>query len=177
MEKILKEQGYSPRRYTEIHGGLGSGPGPSGTSTVFGTTMHDTDAFINISKISLEDSMVSEIPAGVGATQYGSMVFAGYQKVPPLSSICRSSTYARIHIEVPPNKDKLLYDKANDYIKDLCGKVPFKFTEVTEFKHHANSWGLSSNNYIRDEILIKMKNLNILDMSETINYQVRSDLC
>jgi len=48
--------------------------------------------------------------------------------------------------------------------------VPFDLKDVTEFKHHANSWGLSSNKFIADEILPKMKNLKDLNMSETINF-------
>ena len=55
--------------------------------------------------------------------------------------------------------------------------MPYKLKDVTVIKHHANSWGLSSNNYFGDEILTKTTKLKKLDMSETINYQVRSDMC
>ena len=68
---------------------------------------------MNLSKISLDDSQQN---AALG-TAYANMVFGPNVKVALFSSVCKSAEYEKVYVEVPPNKDKLLYDEANEYIK------------------------------------------------------------
>lgn len=48
---------------------------------------------------------------------------------------------------------------------------------ITSLKFHANTYGLSSNNWFADNIICKMAKLSKIDFSDTVNYQHRSDLC
>lgn len=48
---------------------------------------------------------------------------------------------------------------------------------ITSLKSHINSWGLSSNNWFADNVLPNCDKLQVLDFSDTINMQHRSDLC
>jgi len=59
-----------------------------------------------------------------------------------------------------------LYDDAIEEIVENSRGVPV--ANVTSLKHHVNSWGLSSNNYVADNLICKMKNLENIDFSDTI---------
>lgn len=48
---------------------------------------------------------------------------------------------------------------------------------MTWLKHHTNTWGLSSNNWLADEIVSNMVNVHKFDLSDTAKYQHRTDLC
>lgn len=50
-------------------------------------------------------------------------------------------------------------------------------TKITSLKCHVNTWGLSSNNWFADEMVSNMKSLTKFDLSDTVNYRHRSDLC
>ena len=78
------------------------------------------------------------------------------------------------HLEFYQNAEKYLYDDAIEEIVENSRGVPVD--NVTSLKHHVNSWGLSSNNYVADNLICKMKNLEKIDFSDTINYQHRSDM-
>ena len=70
---------------------------------------------LNFSKISLDDSNQIDInPTRSAVFGMDKMV---QSKVGLFSSVCRSVNHQSLYIEIPPNKDKLLYDKANELIK------------------------------------------------------------
>ena len=71
-------------------------------------------------------------------------------------------------MEIPENKDKKLYDEAVEEIQKSMGKK--KLNMIHTLKHHVNTWGLSSNNWLADEMIPKFKNLNHIDFSDTVNY-------
>lgn len=79
------------------------------------------------------------------------------------------------HLEIPPNFDKKLFDEAVAVIKGICEKIDL--SNVQSLKYHINTWGLSSNNWFADNMVHKMKRLNAIDFSDTVNYQHRSDMC
>jgi len=79
------------------------------------------------------------------------------------------------HLEIPANHGKKLYDEAVAVLKDHCQSQALE--SVTSIKFHANTWGLSSCNWFADEIISKMSQLQVLDFSDTVHFQHRSDLC
>jgi Ran GTPase-activating protein (RanGAP) involved in mRNA processing and transport len=79
------------------------------------------------------------------------------------------------HLEVDENSKQLLYDDAVNFLKKSCQDIEFE--EINSLKFHANTWGLSSSNYFKDDILSKMINLKKLDLSDTLKCRQRSDLC
>ena len=88
------------------------------------------------------------------------------------SKKCGPST---CHLEVPANHGKKLYDEAVTVLKENCQTQALE--SVTSIKFHANTWGLSSCNWFADEIIPKMSLLQVLDFSDTVRFQHRSDLC
>ena len=70
------------------------------------------------------------------------------------------------HLEFYQNEKKYLYDDAVEEIVENSRGVPV--INVTSLKHHVNSWGLSSNNYMAENIINEMKNLEKIDFSDTI---------
>lgn len=88
------------------------------------------------------------------------------------SKKCGPST---CHLEVPANHGKKLYDEAVSVLKESCQTQALE--SVTSIKFHANTWGLSSCNWFADEIIPKMSLLQVLDFSDTVRFQHRSDLC
>ena len=93
----------------------------------------------------------------------------------PFGSILMYRESQEEHFEVPPNSQKLLYDEATEALEYSVKGV--KLDSATSLKSHVNSWGLSSNNWLADNVLPNCNNLKILDFSDTINMQHRSDLC
>ena len=88
----------------------------------------------------------------------------------------RDQSQPEVHIEIEPNKDNLIFDLANERIKENCLDAKIDTKSVTSLKFHVNSWGLSSCNWFADEIVDQMKNLAKIDMSDTIGYENRSDM-
>lgn len=72
------------------------------------------------------------------------------------------------HLEIPPNIDKKLFDEAVDVIKGICEKIDL--SKVESLKYHINTWGLSSNNWFAENMVPKLKKLNTIDFSDTVNY-------
>lgn len=107
--------------------------------------MSTTDPDINLSGVQMELNDLFTNP------------LYSFNSVGPLGSIYMSRYREDEFFEVSPNKDKLLYDDANDEIKGFCDSV--KLSQVTWLKHHPNTWGLSSNNWFADEIVSNMDNL------------------
>ena len=79
------------------------------------------------------------------------------------------------HFECPPNFKKLLYDDAVNELKDTCHEVDTEI--VNSLKYHINTWGLSSNNWFAENVVVNMAHLNRIDFSDTVKYRHRSDLC
>jgi len=71
-----------------------------------------------------------------------------------MSSIMMTRITSEEYLEVQPNTKKKLYDEAVAELKTFCEGVDLK--AVTSLKHHANTWGLSSNNAFADEIICEM---------------------
>lgn len=78
-------------------------------------------------------------------------------------------------MEISPNHGKKLYDEAVSVLREYCQGQALE--SVTSIKFHANTWGLSSCNWFADEIVTKMRKLQVLDFSDTVHSQHRSDLC
>lgn len=103
-----------------------------------------------------------------------------YQKSPellnPLSSVFANKTGPTIrHLEVPENSGKKLFEEAVDFLSKQCASIDLK--NITSLKFHANTYGLSSNNWFADNMICKMGKLNKIDFSDTVGYQHRSDVC
>ena len=93
----------------------------------------------------------------------------------PWSSVYCTRSYSSDHFEIPPNAKVLFYDAAVEELQGFCKGVDLP--EVTSIHHHANTWGLSSNNWLADECFPKMDKLTNIDFSNTVKYAHRSDLC
>jgi hypothetical protein len=104
-------------------------------------------------------------------------IFPNYQTLalPPMSSVLTAIKDEMIHYEVPPNDKKLIYDEAMEELNDLCSKIPFK--DVTSLKFHTNSWGMSCSKHFGEKYLSQCVNLTRMDLSDTIKFKPRSDLC
>ena len=76
---------------------------------------------------------------------------------------------------VDPNEEGLIFDFAVHKLKTFC-KNELKPKQVESVKFHANTWGLSSNNFFGETIIPKMKKLREIDLSDTIKYRHRSDM-
>ena len=85
-----------------------------------------------------------------------------------MSSVLMSRSLEESHFECPPNAQKKLYDEAVEELEGFCKDIDLK--SLTSIKYHANSWGLSSNNYFADDVISKMSNLRKIDFSDTIHY-------
>lgn len=95
---------------------------------------------------------------------------------PRALSILMIKKYPEItHFEIDPNSQQLLYDDALNALKASCQNMDLEV--ITSIKFHTNTWGLSSCNYFAEHILSKMTNLTVLDLSDTLKYRPRSDLC
>jgi hypothetical protein len=81
-----------------------------------------------------------------------------------------------VHKEIMENKDNFVFDDANDKLEELCTRPRIDLKEITSIKFHTNSWGLSSCNWMAENIICNMPNLTRIDFSETINFQPRSDI-
>ena len=57
----------------------------------------------------------------------------------------------------------------------MCIQLPLN--DITSIKFHTNSWGMGSNNLMAEQMVPKMKKLTHIDMSDTIKFPRRSDLC
>ena len=80
-----------------------------------------------------------------------------------------------VHLEIPPNSEVKLYDEAVSVLKSFSEGLALK--DVSSIKYHVNTWGLSSNNWFSENMIVKMKKLGRIDYSDTINYEHRSDMC
>ena len=103
-----------------------------------------------------------------------------YQKSPemlnPMSSVFAKKAGQQIrHLEVPENSGKKLFEEAVAFLSKQCEGIDLK--NITSLKFHANTYGLSSNNWFADNIICKMTKLSKIDFSDTVDYQHRSDLC
>jgi hypothetical protein len=85
-----------------------------------------------------------------------------------------SDAWDEYHIEIDANVKNLIFDEANDLMEEMCGVI--EPVEVISLKYHANSWGLSSNQFFGEETLSKMSKLQKIDFSDTIKFEHRSDL-
>ena len=93
----------------------------------------------------------------------------------PASSFYRDSeVYEEYHIEIDANVDNLIFDQADEFIEECCEDIELE--AVTSFKFHTNSWGLGACNWFAENIVAKMKNLQKIDFSDTINFKHRTDL-
>ena len=79
------------------------------------------------------------------------------------------------HFEVPPNERALLYDEAVNELNSSTEGVDM--AQVQSLKFHTNTWGLSSCNSFADNVMSKMKKVEMIDFSDTVKYRHRSDLC
>lgn len=77
--------------------------------------------------------------------------------------------------QIDSNNQPFYFDEASDELNATFRRNNVQ--KVTQLKHHANTWGLSSSNYLADEVMPRMKNLRKIDFSETLNRLPRSDIC
>lgn len=100
-----------------------------------------------------------------------------YQKesVGPMGSILLSCSMSEIHQEIPVCPDGVYFDDAVEALQKFTKGSDL--TKITSLKCHTNTWGLSSNNWFADEMVSNMKSLRKFDLSDTVNYRHRSDLC
>ena len=100
-----------------------------------------------------------------------------YQKesVGPMGSILLSKSLDEVHLEVPVCPDGIFFDDAVEALQFFTKGTDL--TKITSLKCHTNTWGLSANNWFADEMVGKMNNLTKFDLSDTVNYRHRSDLC
>ena len=94
---------------------------------------------------------------------------------PPMSSVRLERKLFDEWYEVVINDKPYLFDDAIEELRYAFMRV--KVEEITILKHHANTWGLSSSNWLAEKILPKLKNLKKLDFSETLGRPPRSDIC
>ena len=96
----------------------------------------------------------------------------------PMRYVIASKSYDQemVHKEIMENKDNFVFDDANDKLEELCTRPRIDLKEITSIKFHTNSWGLSSCNWMAENIICKMTSLTRIDFSETINFQPRSDI-
>jgi hypothetical protein len=77
--------------------------------------------------------------------------------------------------------EKLMFDQGNLFLEILFNDEKMlekeKLIEITSIKHHINTWGLSTNNWLNENFFVKLKNLENIDFSDTIKLEPRSDLC
>lgn len=100
-----------------------------------------------------------------------------YQKesVGPMGSILLSRSNSEVHQEIPVCPEGVYFDDAVAALKDFTKGSDL--TKITSLKCHTNTWGLSANNWFADEMVTNMKSLTKFDLSDTVNYRHRSDLC
>ena len=77
--------------------------------------------------------------------------------------------------EILSNDKPYLFDDAIEELRYAFMRVQVE--NITILRHHANTWGLSSSNWLAENILPKLKNLKKLDFSETLHNPPRSDIC
>lgn len=103
--------------------------------------------------------------------------FCLYQREsgPPLASVKLEAKLYEEWFEILSNDKPYYFDDALAELDYSFKKVQVE--KITFLKHHANTWGLSSSNWLADEILPKLKNLTKIDFSETLGSTPRSDIC
>ena len=97
------------------------------------------------------------------------------RRAEPFASILMNLEHEDEYFEVQPNSRGLYYDDAVDELQTFCDGVDL--APITWIKSHINTWGISSNNWFADEIMPKLVNLEVIDFSDTMHYQHRTDLC
>jgi Ran GTPase-activating protein (RanGAP) involved in mRNA processing and transport len=80
-----------------------------------------------------------------------------------------------VHLEIPVCPEGIFFDDAVEALSNFTKGTDI--SKITSLKCHTNTWGLSSNNWFADEIVANMKSLTKFDLSDTVNYRHRSDLC
>ena len=69
----------------------------------------------------------------------------------------QSEDYEDTWLNIEANWENLIFDDANELMEEMCAK--YKPEEWSYLKHHANSWGFSSNQFFADNIIGKMTKL------------------
>jgi len=92
-----------------------------------------------------------------------------------MGSILLSKSVNENHLEIPTCPNGKLFDDAVACLKEFTKGADLG--KITSLKCHVNTWGLSSNNWFADEMVTNMTSLTKFDLSDTVNYRHRSDLC
>lgn len=78
------------------------------------------------------------------------------------------------YLEVEANVNNLIFDEANDELLKVAKK--YDPIEWNYLRYHINTWGLSSNELFANTVIDKMVNLNRLDVSESPEFDQRTDM-
>lgn len=114
-------------------------------------------------KDDLTDKM--KIQTKTQSTSFGSM-----------SSVFAAKSGKKVeHLQISVNKDKKLFEEATDFLKKDCQNISLQ--KITSLKFHVNTFGLSACNWLADNMIDQMNNLNKVDFSDTVGFQRRSDCC
>lgn len=92
-----------------------------------------------------------------------------------MGSILLSKSVNENHLEIPTCPNGKLFDDAVACLKEFTKGADLG--KISSLKCHVNTWGLSSNNWFADEMVTNMTCLTKFDLSDTVNYRHRSDLC
>ena len=77
-------------------------------------------------------------------------------------------------VEITPNTQPFYFDEATEELQAIFRRSCPK--SLTQLKHHANTWGLSSNNWLAENIFPKLNGLRKVDFSENLGRLPRSDI-
>ena len=93
----------------------------------------------------------------------------------PMASVELSAKHYEEWFQIDSNDQRLYFNEATEELNSMFRRANVQ--NVTCLRHHANTWGLSSSNWLAEEVLPKLKNLRKIDFSETLNRPPRSDIC
>lgn len=135
-------------------------------------TLNDND-LSKISNVSQIDMTIAEHDLEDVESNHGCL----YQKAAagPMGSILLSKSVNENHLEIPTCPNGKLFDDAVACLKEFTKGADLG--KISSLKCHVNTWGLSSNNWFADEMVTNMTCLTKFDLSDTVNYRHRSDLC
>lgn len=144
-----------------------------------GVSQNQTAATLNegdLSKISSNSQIdITDRDIDIdGVDGYGGCL---YQRVNmgPMGSILMTSSVYDIFQEIPTCPDGVYFDDAVAALQEATAGSDLG--KITWLKCHVNTWGLSANNWFADEMVSKMKSLTKFDLSDTVKFRHRSDLC
>lgn len=77
-------------------------------------------------------------------------------------------------LECDCNTKGLIFDEANEAMEEIGEQYDPKEWDILKF--HVNTWGLSSNELFADTVVTKMNKLQKLDLSDTVQFDHRTDM-